>query len=156
MKKLTGKLTITSPHGLDGSYISIKLVDENSYKEAVTIKIDHETFSKLLTGQGFMEVEYEIIENIGLLGKIKEVKDIAVNVEGLHELDDKPALFKNFMSVVEPYLIDGWSLSLSEQKAYKNHHNWFGKNGVRVSLHRYVGEDNIKKIDVQDSETKSH
>lgn len=131
MKKLKAQLSIsrtTSNKGDD--CIEISVVDENSHREAVKLKLSMKTFAYAITGQSFLKCEMEFNDS-GIIGKTREHKIEKVPLSKPYKYNDKEEAKKAFA----PFEVDGWRGSIDD---YYNHHNRIGTTHVNVGFVRYV------------------
>lgn len=70
MKKgLEGKINIIRPMNSDNDGIRIELIDENSHIHFLELKMTLADFTKAVTGQGYIPMEFTVrgLENVGLV-----------------------------------------------------------------------------------------
>ncbi len=130
---LKGKISInrTTVSGDNPDYIHIILVDENSLLGVCDIEMTLEAFTNAITGMGRIDCTFELIEDIQLVGKIREVK---------REMLLRADVEYDLVACLSAYEVDGWKLM--SVRELKNHHNFKGKF-VEVPFVRYV-EGNLK------------
>lgn len=70
MKKgLPGKINIIRPMNSHDDRIRIELIDENSHIHFLELKMTLADFTKAVTGQGYIPIEFDVrgLENVGLV-----------------------------------------------------------------------------------------
>ena len=132
MKKLRGKLTITTPSSSNrpNSWVSITVEDESSHCQFLEIEVSYEELAKALTGRGYRPCEFKFNEDAPI-GKTVEVKKELVHYEGSSSKKDEALRQK----AVEPFEVDGWACNPDD---LLNHHNHRGDKNYAVTFRRYV------------------
>lgn len=75
MKKLKGQITITRPMGNNYNHVRIMIKDENSRAQFIEVEIKLDDFTRALTGQGAIPMEFTP-RGLHVVGKIKEVQKL--------------------------------------------------------------------------------
>ena len=116
MKKLKGTLSINRINDGGDGYIEISFKDTNSHIEFVKAKISFENFTKAITGQGMIPMEFEV-RNLAEVGKIKESKELVFLVSDFMGGRDEA---ENYC---QEYADKGWTASgyYSSQNSIRKH-----------------------------------
>ena len=128
MSKLPGNLTISrvqSSH--EDDYMEIRVVDESSHVQFVSVKVGIKTFMDALTGRAHQPCEFEL-RKPELVGMAKEGKSLLV---------PKPqwnATEEDIDGILAPFEVEGW---IATRENIKNNHNYRGDK-VQVNFHRFV------------------
>lgn len=128
--KLQGKITISRyTGGKKGTGITIKVEDELSHCEFVSIELTAEVLGNALTGLGWQPCEFDLhAERVGKRLEHKtEVLPIRINAYNNREKLAKEAL--------KPYEKDGW---VGDWNDLCNHHRWVGGDKTTVTFRRFV------------------
>ncbi len=104
MKKLKGSLSISRINDGGKGYIEISFEDKNSRVEFVEVKVSFENFTKALTGQGMIPMEFKT-RGLNEVGKIKESKELVFLVSGYIEGKDEAE------RCCQDYADEGWTAS---------------------------------------------
>lgn len=135
-KLLKGRLSISAIHNHDQVRLTVQ--DALSRTQFVEVRMTYEALARALTGQGFLQVEFEF--RPALVGLKREHKTEVVKVMGnSYDADNDQQIEAAFA----PYEVDGWR---GRRQDAKNHHNWRGHSRqgepnwtlVSVAFERYV------------------
>lgn len=129
---MKGKITISRYTGGErGTGINIKVVDELSGTEFISVEITAETLGNALTGMGFQPCEFEL--RAEQVGKKHEHKTEVLPIRlGYYKQKDAEAVAKK---ALKPYEKDGWT---GDWRDLCNHHRWTGADKTTVTFHRFV------------------
>jgi hypothetical protein len=94
-----GKVTCSDTE----DYVRVELTDESSSIQFVTAKMSLLNFAKVITGQGYLEIDYEL-RGLDKVGKKLEVKNEEVN---LIDGDNSDAAIRGAVARFETELMVG-------------------------------------------------
>lgn len=121
-----GALTISRVHSQDGDYVEIRIYDDKSHIEFLTVRASLVEFANALLGSGYREIEMEL-RGLSSIGMTAENKEVFVKCE------NNDAARKKAVKALE---IDGWH---ARQDDVTNHHR-ITNNGVTVVFFRLTGK----------------
>ena len=131
---LDASITISRPSGDSCNYISITVVDKKCSCEFIELQIPYSEFAQALTGLSRIDCVANFRENAPI-GKKREHKFVIVKCPDYANIEDREKREKAARKVFAEFEVDGWKGNVDD--AF-NHHNWCGKNEVRVGFVRYV------------------
>lgn len=138
MVKLKGKLTRSMPNNGSEEVVRFELQDVNSGVIVTRIELNLEDFGRMICGVGRQECEFEIYENIDLIGKKREGKTESIDISSIERTYRKDDFYISMKKLVKPYEVDGWRVDDYSIKSC-NHHYRNG-NHYSVGFTRYVEE----------------
>lgn len=104
-KLLEGNLTISRPtYGSGEEFITIEITDELSRTRFLSIRVSYSDFTKCITGQSFIPVEFEA-RNLDQVGLKREDKPLVFPVKDFVGGADQAA------KICQAYTDDGWTAS---------------------------------------------
>lgn len=133
---LKGRLTISRPTYSDGrKLISIKVEDDKSDLEFLEVLISYESFTRAITGQGFIEVGF-ILKGRENIGKTKETKDLVFEVPESSKYSARDYASK----VSQDFADEGWIADkyFNSQNSIRT---FSGKTYAHGRQYRFVDEE---------------
>lgn len=139
MKNLSGKMTISRPsYGSGEEWIEISLTDNLSRTEFVIARVSYEDFTKAITGQGDLPVEFDAnLKNVGLKIETKELVFLLPDgLVGGSEAAEK---------VCQKFASEGWIANtyFNSQNSIRKHNDGFWYAHGRQ--YRYVKNEVLTK-----------
>lgn len=135
--KLKGGLSISRPSGNIGpDYIEIRVVDELSGSQFVSVRVPLAGFAEAVTGRGHVDCEFDFRPE--LVGLKREHKEEFVPYDDLSYYARHGDRDEVAAEAFAPFEIDGWKGRADD---LFNHHRR-GKDGSRVTFIRYVPIEN--------------
>ena len=136
---IKGKITISRPSCSDGKeVIVIKVKDENAVMEFLSIELSYENFTKAITGQGYIDCEFEV-GNLDKVGKIRKTKKLTFQMpEDVYYTYNREEIAYKIACEKAP---KGWEVD----KYFRSQDSFTYKDGklyANAILHKWENVDN--------------
>jgi len=133
MKKLEGNISISKPICYGVSRMNIEIQDENSDIKFLELSLSLEDFTRAITGQACIPIEFEI-RGLDNVGKIKEQKELVFEMPKSNYGEQRIIDALKYASLAaEP----GWSVN----NYFSSQNSFFQKDDkyyARTTQYRYM------------------
>lgn len=132
-----GKMTIRRPSYGDGKKkISITVKDVDAVTRFLSVEVDYDKFTEMLTGASETECEFDV-EELSRVGKKRETQKIEFKMVKEHSGLSRKEIARQLVDVICP---DGWAASNS----FGSQDSFFRKDGeeyARTTITRWVDKE---------------